>query len=163
MAFDTKQLRTCKELVKLSKVPRYLAKHGAYAPRTHEGKIYVRYGQFYVTNNFSLVRVDWPEYQHAGDEEWVTLSRFMDNDGRLCEFEFESANIIDTRYFAKHFIDRVDFSENPPVNAHLLRDVLNIFQINDLAPILACDSSKWELIAHNKDVSIKALVMGIRR
>lgn len=160
MAFDMKQLRTCKELMKLSKIPKYMK--SSYNPMGEN--IYVRFGQFYVTNSFSLVCVEWDEYQHAGDDEWKVLSRFMDNGGKLIPFEFETAEKQRANdIFSRMFMEKVDFSEPLPVNPHLLRDVLKVFEINGLAPIMAQDDSKWELAAHNDDVSIKAIVMGIRR
>ena len=160
MAFDTKQLKTCKELMKLSKTPRYIKS----SMNPMGNNIYVRFGQFYVTNSFSLVCVEWDEYQHAGDDEWKVLSRFMDNDGKLIPFEFETAEKQRANdIFSRMFMEKVDFSEPLPVNPHLLRDVLKVFEINGLAPIMAQDDSKWELAAHNDDVSIKAIVIGLRR
>ena len=160
MAFDTKQLRTCKELMKLSKTPKYMK-----SSMTPMGiNIYVRFGQFYVTNSFSLVCVEWDEYQHAGDDEWKVLSRFMDNDGKLIPFEFETAEKQRANdIFSRMFIEKVDYSNTLQVNAHLLCDVLKVFVINDLTPIIVQDGSRYELSAHNKDVSIRAIVMGLRR
>ena len=160
MAFDTKQLRTCKELMKLSKTPKYMKS----SMNPMGNNICVRFGQFYVTNSFSLVCVEWDEYQHAGDDEWKVLSRFMDNDGKLIPFEFETAekqwaNDI----FSRMFIEKVDYSNTLQVNAHLLCDVLKVFVINDLKPIIVQDGSRYELSAHDKDVSIRAIVMGLRR
>ena len=163
MAFDSKMLKTCKELVKLSKVPRYIDNMSAYNPMGNE--IYVRFGRFYVTNGFSLVMVEWNEYQHVGDDEWVTLSRFADNAGKLLiPFEFETAEKQRANdIFEKQFIEKADFSEALPVNPHLMRDVLKVFEINDIAPVIYQDGSRYELAAHNGDVSIKAVVMGMRR
>lgn len=161
MAFDIKQLRTCKELVKLSKVPRYLIT--SFNPMGEH--IYVRFGRFYVTNSYSIVMVEWPEYLHVGDDEWKVLSRFADNEGKLLiPFEFETAERQRANdIFEKMFIECVDYSEQVPINAHLLRDVLKVFEINDIPPVIAHDGTKYELAAHNKDVSIKAVIMGLRR
>lgn len=161
MAFDdSKQLRTCKELVKLSKTPRYMKT--SFNPMGEF--IYVRFGRFYVTNSFSIVCVEWPEYEHAGDDEWLVLSRFMNNEGKLIPFEFETAERQRANdIFEKMFIECVDYSEQVPINAHLLRDVLKVFEINDIPPVIAHDGTKYELAAHNKDVSIKAVIMGLRR
>lgn len=49
MAFDTKQLRTCKELMKLSKIPIYMKS----SYNLMGENIYVRFSRFYVTNSFS--------------------------------------------------------------------------------------------------------------
>ena len=164
MAFDTKQLRTCKELMKLSKAPRYIIKSAHSHARFAEGKIFVRFGRFYATNSYVLACVQWPEYEHAGDEEWMELSRFMDNDGKLVKFEFEPCEKqCANDFFDKYFIEKLDYSDNLPVNAHLLRDALMLFQINDIAPILYQDGTRWELSGHNKDISIKAIVMGTRK
>lgn len=160
MAFDMKQLRTCKELMKLSKIPRYIK--SSYNPMGEN--IYVRFGRFYVTNGYSLVCVEWDEYQHAGDDEWKVLSRFMDNNGKLIPFEFETAEKQRANdILSKLFVEKVDYSNQVPVNARLLRDVLKVFEINDLTPIIVHDDSRYELSAHNKDMSIRALVMGLRR
>ena len=160
MAFNMKQLRTCKELMKLSKIPRYMK--SSYNPMGE--RIYVRFGQFYVTNSYVIVCVEWDEYQHAGDDEWKVLSRFMDNAGKLIPFEFEASEMQRANdIFSRMFIKKVDYSNQLPVNAHLLRDVLKVFEINDLTPIIVQDGSRYELSAHNNEVSIKALVMGLRR
>lgn len=160
MAFDMKQLRTCKELMKLSKIPRYIK--SSYNPMGEN--IYVRFGQFYATNGYTLVSVEWDEYHHAGDEEWETLSRFMDNAGKLVPFEFEPCERqFSNDFFERFFIGKADYSEQLPFNAHLMRDVLNVFQINDITPIMVQDGAKWQLSGHNKDVSIKAIVMGVRK
>lgn len=165
MAFDTKQLRTCKELVKLSKAPRYIAKGAHSYAHFAEGKIFVRFGCFYATNSYVLACVQWPEYEHAGDEEWMELSRFMDNDGKLTKFEFEPCEKQRANdFFDKHFINRViDNSESLPFNARLMRDALMLFQINDIAPIMYNDGTRWELSGHNEDVSIKVILMGVRK
>lgn len=160
MAFDYKQLRTCKELMKLLKIPSYISRMQHH---TLANAIFVRFGRFYVTNSYVLVCIEWNEYQHAGDEEWQKVSRFMDNDGKLVPFEFETCERqFSNDFFERFFIDKVDYSEHLPVNAHLLRDVLNVFQINGINPIMEHDGSKWELSGHNNDVSIKAIVMGTR-
>ena len=99
MAFDTKQLRTCKELMKLSKIPSYIMRGGHHAI---EDTIYVRFGRFYVSNAYTLVCVEWDEYQHAGDDEWQKVSQFMDNAGKLVPFEFEPCE----RQFANDYFER---------------------------------------------------------
>lgn len=160
MTFGMAQLRTCKELLKISKAPRYM--EGAY--NSFEGKIFVRFGRFYATNAFALVCVEWDDYQHAGDEEWCELSRFMDNEGKLIKFEFEpSERQFSNDFFERQFMNRVNFADLLPVNPKLLASVLKIFEVNDLMPIMVQDGTKWQLSAHNKDVNIKAIVMGIRR
>lgn len=159
MAFDSKQLRTCKQLMKLTKPIRGLKSSASLVD-----KIFVRFGRFYVTNSYVVVSVNWKEYEHAGDEEWLILSRFMDNDGKLIPFEFEPCEMQRANdFFERHFLKHVDFSEYLPVNPKLLSSVLKVFEINELTPVMVQDGAKWELSAHNKDVSIKAIVMGIRR
>lgn len=164
MAFDTKQLRTCEELVKLSKPPKYMKN---IVNSTLYEKIFVRFGRFYVANGFSLVMVEWDEYGiHVGEDDWLILSRFMDNDGKLIKFEFEACErklAIDI--FERQFIQNVADIANDglAVNPHLLRDVLNVYQINGIDPNMYHDGLRWELSGHNQDVSIKSIVMGVRR
>lgn len=111
-----------------------------------------------------LASVEWDEYQHAGDDEWCVLSCFSDNDGKLIEFEFEPCEKQRANdFFEKHFIERVDYTGDLKVNPKLLASVLKIFEINDLTPIIVRDGVKWELSAHNRDVTIKAVVMGVRK
>ena len=157
MAFDTKQLRTCKELVKLSKMPKWLGRYNRF-----ENRIFVRFGQFYVTNEYVLARVEWDEYAHAGDDEWQELTRFMDDDGKLIPFEFEPCEKQwSNDYFSRMFIKKLD-NEQFGIDPRLLKGVLNLFNINGINPVIVSGEGKYELSGHNKDVSIKALVMGAR-
>jgi len=160
MAFDMKQLRTVKHMLKISKTPKGMPS----VYNRFEDKIFVRFGCFYTSNGYSLISVNWDEYEHAGDEEWLELTRFMDNAGKLIKFEFKPADVqFNNNIFEKQFLERVEMSDTLPVNARLLRDVLYIFQINDIAPIMFHDGARWELSGHNRDVSIRAIVMGVRR
>lgn len=156
MAFDKKQLRTCKQLLTISKPIK-----GLHSNAIFENTIFVRFGRFYVTNNYVLASVEWSEYEHAGDDEWCTLSRFEDN-GKLIRFEFETCEHQRANdFFDKHFMTRVDYTEDLPVNPKIFASALKLFEINDLTPIMVHDGARWELSAHNRDVSIKAIVMGV--
>lgn len=160
MAFDMKQLRTVKHMLKISKTPKGMAS----VYNCFEDKIFVRFGRFYTSNGYSLISINWDEYEHAGDEEWLELTRFADNEGKLIKFEFKPADVqFNNNIFEKQFLERVEMIDTLPVNPRLLRDVLYIFQLNDIAPIMLHDGARWELSGHNRDVSIRAIVMGVRR
>lgn len=161
MAFDKKRQRTFKELVKLTKTPRYMK--SSYNPLGEH--VFARFGRFYATNSYVLVYVEYPEFEHIADDEWMVLERFEDENGKLLETpELAPAEKqFKKEMFEQYFInDMCKPNENPPVDARLLMDALNIFKINGLAPNIFSDGQRYELSAHNKDVSIKALVMGLR-
>lgn len=162
MAYDKKMLRTCKCLEKLCKPPKYINRGKSYYNERIR-KVNVRFGRFYATNDYALVCVEWPEYEHAGDECWMTLHEYTDGEGNLlipfvCK-EMEQP-FSDNKIFERCFIERCDYSEPLPVNPRLMRDVLEIFQVNGLSPVIVHDGARYELLAHSKDVSIKAVVMG---
>lgn len=162
MAFDSKQLRTCKQLWKIATA------YDKYYKRSDRLKgIFVRFGRFYATNSFCLVYVEWPEYQHEGDEQWMTLTPygFLDENNHLKKFELEPMyNEFNTNdIFEKQFIQNYNEAGNCPVDPKLMEMVLNVFEINGLSPIIYCDGARYELSAHSKDISVKAVVMGKRR
>lgn len=164
MAFNKRQLQTCKQLERLLKVPQGVERSW----RFHSGRlknIFVRFGRFYATNVYSLVGVEWNEYQHVGDDDWQVLKRYADDDGYLIPFEFEPMEnpFVNDDIFEKQFINRIEVNETLEVNPTLLINVLKVFKINDLTPIILHDDSRYELSAHNNDISIRAIVMGMRR
>lgn len=166
MAYDKKMLRTCKCLEKLCKPPKYITGGNKALEIECLQNVFVRFGRFYATNQYSLVSVNWPEYEHVGDECWMTLCQYTDDDGNLlipfiC-VEMEKP-FTDNGIFEKQFVERCDYSKYLPFNPRLMRDVLEIFQVNGLSPIIVQDDSRYELSAHNKDVSINAIVMGEKR
>lgn len=163
MARDKKQLRTFKELVKLSNTPRYM-KEVSY--NRFSGRILARFGRLYVTNGYSIVMVEYPEFSDFGNDEWCEVTKYVDVNGNMIKPELEPCEQqYSNTIMEQHFIEPADPKQvcDLSVNAHLLRDVLNVFQINDLTPIIVNDGMRYELSAHNKDVSIKAVVMGLRR
>ena len=163
MAYDKKQLRTFKELVKLSNTPRYM-KGVSYNRFT--GRILARFGRLYVTNGYSLIMVEYPEFSDFGQDEWCEVTKYVDVNGNMIKPELKPCERqYSNTIFEQLFIEPGDYKQvcDLPVNAHLLRDVLNVFQINDLTPIIANDGLRYELSAHNNDVSIKAAVIGYRR
>ena len=163
MAFDKKQLRTFKELSKLSNSPRYM-KGVSY--NRFSGRILARFGRLYVTNGYSLVMVEYPEFNDFGNDEWCEVTKYVDANGNMIKPELKPCeHQYSDRIMEQHFIEPADPKQvcDLPVNAHLLRDVLNVFQINGLTPIIVNDGTRYELSAHNKDVSIKAIVMGLKR
>lgn len=162
MAFDSKQLRTCKELWKIA------VAYDKYYKRNDRLKgIFVRFGRFYATNSFCLVYVEWPEYQHEGDEQWMTLSPygFLDENNRLKKFELQVLEnpFVANDIFEQNFIHNYNDTGSCSVDPKLMKMVLNVFEINDLCPIIYCDGTRYELSAHSIDISIKAIVMGKRR
>lgn len=161
MAFDKKRQRTFKELVALTKIPRFVK--STYNPLGE--RVYARFGRFYASNGLILVMVEYPEFEHISDDEWMVLERYEDITGKLLEMPELS---VSEKQYSKELFDQFFIkelcapNENPPVNVRLFASILNVFKINDLTPTILSDGSKYELSAHNKDVSIKAVVMGLR-
>lgn len=156
---EKKRLRTLKELQKISRNPWYMDDFY----NLNEDNIYVRFGQFYAGNCYAVVMCEWADKQHEGDEAWMILKGFEGD-----EFEYEPCdrNLPDC-YFKRFFFTPSSFSwpdhnVQPKFNARLMREVLNVFQINGIAPNMVTDGSKFEFSGHNDDVSIQAIVMGMR-
>ena len=161
MAFDKKRQRTFKELVKLTKIPRYIK--SGYNPMGEH--VFARFGRFYATNGYMIVCVEYPEFEFIADDEWMMLERFEDENGKLLETPelVPAERQFKSDMFEQFFIDDMCVpNQNLPVDARLLMDALSVFKINGLAPTVFSDGSRYELSAHNKDVSIKAVVMGLR-
>lgn len=159
MAFDTKQLKTCRELLRVTHLPCRL---GITRDRFLD-RVFVRFGRFYVTNEAVLVSVEWPEYEHAGDYCWHILKRFEDDDGKLIPFEIEEMPhpaFSNDRIFEDHFTMKPNCGESTPIDPTLLKSVLKLFEINRISPIICHDDRKIELTGHNRDVCIRAVVMG---
>ena len=161
MAFDKKRLKTFEWLQKIADGKARYCK-GVYNP-FHD--ICVFCGQFYATNGIVLMQVDYPEFEHLSDYEWSSVVAFKDDDGLLLEtpeIELRGKQFKNNRFFADMFIkESVPFEMD--INPAVMKDALKPFEINGILPTVYTNESKIEFAGHNKDVSIRTLVMGVKR
>lgn len=163
MAFGTKQLKTLDWMQHLGG-RRYPGIKGAYNP--YDQYIFVRFGRFYATNGYILASVEWSEYEHAGDEGWRVIDDYKDGKGRLLSpITFANPQICDTmrdRIFEDQFIRQYDHSDCGPYNPRLVSECMKPFTINNIMPIIIIGTNKLEFAGHDKDVSIRVLMMGLK-
>lgn len=163
MAFDTKQLKTFDWLQKLGmkKVP---GLKSAYNP--YESYIFVRFGRFYATNGYILASMEWPEYEHAGDEGWCVIDDYKDGKGRLLSpVTFSNPRIcglMRDREFEDQFIRLWDTQDAGPYNPRLVSECMKPFIINNIMPYIVIGANKLEFTGHDKDVSIRVVMMGLQ-
>ena len=113
--------------------------------------------------------VEYPEFARFGDDEWLQLVKFEDLDTKMIletpEFEAVERS-MPKEIFERHFIEPAngipEIKNGLKVDPQSLRTVLEVFQINELKPMMYTDEIRWDLSAHNHDVSIKAIVMGAK-
>lgn len=164
MPFDTKQLRTFKWLQAIASKPPRGCKRGV-MPAIYEGNVLVRYGRFYATNGYIIACVEWPEYQHAGDECWMVVDRFTDISGRLLQSvemsPLEAYQTMKDDALHKYFPYPNDRGDG--YNRHLMPSVimqgLKGFDINNLQPGMQFTDTTVTFTAHNSDISMQVLCM----
>ena len=160
MAYDTKRLKMFKWL-------QSLADHdAAYCKNCFKNitDICVFCGSLYATNEIVLAKVDYPEFEHLSDWEWGYVSKYVDDDGYLLEVPevikhsrvFKNDRIFDDMFLNKSTSSYVNF--NPKV----IHDALKPFEIYCLKPSVTTGREKMQFSAHDKEVSIRVLMMGMR-
>ena len=161
MAFDKKRLHTFQWLDNLAKCK---ARYADKFPRHPDIMVYS--GSLYATDGTVLAKVDYPEFYHLSDCEWSKVIRcFANDEGKLLEIpdiELMDRQYSNNRIFDDMFIKswhRFDCCVNPLV----MKNCLKPFEINSILPNVCTDERKIELLGHNDDVSIRVLMMGVRR
>ena len=130
----------------------------------HYGKVYCRYGRFYAANKIILACCEWPELSHCGDDEWNIVERYNDSGGLLLEFPKLrkcDANYHDDLFekFFRHQYEK-DCYRQFAFNPKYMRDAMRLFEINHIFPIYSVHQNEFIFTGHNKDVSIKVLLLG---
>ena len=154
MAFDTKRLKTFKWLDDLAKKSRYYRMQN----------ILARFGSLYATNDIVLAKVDYPEFEHMGDFEWLQIVHYLDDDGNLLEAPTAKRlddQFSDNRIF-DHFFDDEFAALEYSIDPKVLKTGLKGFEINRINPVIYTSQNKVYLMGHNKDVSIRVCMMGTR-
>ena len=165
MAFDTKRHKTLKWLQRLSE-KKIIGIKKAYNP--YKGVVLCRFGPLYVTNGYILAQVDYPEFEHVSDDNWMQLVEFEDgNKIHLADPIFEEAyqHPSNNDLFAKAFISTtgIEYDCTQPFNPRLISECMKPFIINGISPVIAQSGERLEFSGHNREVSIRVLTMGERK
>lgn len=161
MAHDAKQLKTFKFLQKIAEgKQRYAA--DAWNPYND---VFSIFGVLYATNGIVLLSVEYPEFEHISDDGWKKVSGFLDEKGYLLkqpilsDVEFNMRE----RLFADQFVKQHHYDNEFKINPAVLNDGVYLFKVYGINPnVIMGDGGKLELVGHNKDVCIRALMMGVR-
>ena len=165
MAYDMKRKKTFDWLVKLAtRKPTHLKE--AYNP--YKGVVFARFGKIYAQNGYILACIEYPEYYHLGDDCWMQLGRYVDDEGKhLDNVEFFTADNAprNDRMFENMFIKptSLHYDVCRMFNPHLLAECMQPFKVNFISPTIAQRDAYIEFSAHNKDVSIRVLTIGERK
>ena len=154
MAFDTKRLKTFKWLDDLAKNSRH----------SRMQNVLARFGSLYATNDIVLAKINYPEFEHIGDFEWLQIVHYLDADGNL--LEAPTAKRLDDQFkddrFLDHFFDDKFAALEYSIDPKVLKTGLKVFEINRINPVIYTSQDKLFLMGHNKDVSIRVCMMGAR-
>ena len=165
MAFDDKRLRMMKWLEHIAKGNVSYAK-GCYRSFTD---ILTIYGRLYATNGIVLAEIQYPEFEHISDNDcfmYVTrYSQYKDGAWYLLEYPdlAEYERNLRPRIFTDMFPDKHFYDGGFKFDTKVMRDALKPFEIYKLSPDMCIDGDKCGLAAHNEDVSMRVLFMGLRR
>ena len=149
MAYDSRQLRTLKWCEGIAKDSRF--------------DMMMYCGSIYVTDEYILAKIDYPEFYHLSEWEWSRITRYTDDEGYLLkvpETELLERQFFNNRIFDDMFhrqLHRFECVFNPK----LMRKILKPFEINCIFPTITTSETSIELSGHNSDVSIRALMMGV--
>lgn len=166
MAHDMKKLKTLKWLEKLSS-KRITGLREPMNPYRYN--VFARFGRFYATNGYILAYVEYPEHIRAGEDEWEAIAHYQDDKGYLLpEIEYYKPEICDRmrdRIFEDVFIKSIalNWDSSQAFNPALIAECMQPFKINGICPSMAMLGERLEFAGHNKDISIKALVIGVRK
>lgn len=165
MAFDDKRLKMMKWLEHIAK------ENVGYAKSVYRSftDILTIYGSLYATNGIILAEIQYPEFEHISDNDffmYVTrYSEYKDGAWYLLEYpelaEYERE--LRPRIFTDMFPDRNFYDEGFAFDTKVMKDALKPFEIYELNPYMCIDGYKCELAAHNKEVSMRVLLMGVKR
>lgn len=166
MAHDMKKLKTLKWLEKLAS-KRITGLKDPYNP--YRFNVFARFGRFYATNGYILACVEYPEHAHDTDVSWFAIEHYQDDKGYLLpEIEYGKPEICDMmhdRVFEDMFIKSMPlhWDSLQAFNPALVAECMQPFKINGICPSMAMSGEKLEFSGHNKDVSVKVLVIGVRK
>ena len=165
MAFDQKRSRTFKWLEKIAtKTPTGLK----YAYNPYRGMILCRFGVLYAQNGYILADVRYGEFEHIGDECWMEVASYQDVNGKhldTVEFMEAEKHPANDRLFSDMFIAPcgLHYDSTQPFNPVLIAECMTPFKINDISPVIGLRDEYLEFSGHNKDVSIRVLMIGERK
>lgn len=160
MSYDTKRLKTFKWLEDLA------LGHAVYAKgATGLDGIHVFSGNIYASNGIVLAKVNYPEFEHLSDDVWSTVEGYTDSKGYLLETPIlveKAKQPKNNRWLDDMFLNRI-YPEEFLFNPRVMEDALKSFKIYGINPILAVGNGKAELAGHSKEISIRVLMMGVRK
>ena len=160
MSYDTKRLKMFKWLEDLA-LSRAVYAKGV----TGLDGIHVFSGNIYASNGIVLAKVNYPEFEDLSEDVWSTVECYADSKGYLL-FEplvvEKAKQPKNNRWLDEMFLNSV-YPEEFPFNPRVMKDALKPFEIHGINPILAVGNGKAELAGHNREVSIRVLMMGVRR
>lgn len=127
--------------------------------------IYTCYGRLYATNGIVLAEVTFPEYEHVSDDGFMVVHAYKDDDGNMLDTLdlVEPCREMRTGIFNDMFPDMCKFEYGFKFNPQVMKDAIKPFDIYGLRPIMSFDGDMCVMSAHNREVSIRVLFMGVRR
>lgn len=130
----------------------------------HPKSIFVQYGFLYATNGIVLAEIEFPEFNDMGNDGFMIVKSFTDSNGYYLETpELEKPEVLyPIDYFKRHFITTLDPAAQINFNPRVLKDAMKPFEIYKLHPHMVLSDDKCELTAHNRDVSMRIMMMGVR-
>lgn len=160
MSYDNKRMKMFKWLEDLS-FGRAVYSKGAIGL---DG-IHVFSGNIYASNGIILAQVNYPEFEHLSDDVWSTIEGYTDSRGYLLQTPIiieKAKQPKNNRWLSDMFIDHI-YPEEFLFDSRVMRDSLKPFDIYGIKPLLAIGNGKAELTGHTQEVSIRILMMGVRR
>ena len=161
MSYDLKRHRMFKWLQKLADAKAAYAKSWNFVP-----DIMTRKGFLYATNSYVMARVYYPEFENLGDDDFLVIDEY-EEDGKHLELPLLKSPYreFEHDFFDRHFIgDVTDISAcGFDFDARVMKDAIYPFNLYRLYPHIIYTKDKCELTAHDSDIDIKVLFMGIRR
>lgn len=164
MAFDDKRLKTFKWLEHIAKDNVSYVK-SCYRPFPD---ILTIYGRLYATNGIVLAEIQYPEFEHLSDDDcFMRITRYKDDNGFLLEWpeivEYENLHKLSPRIFTDMFPNEHFYDSGFKFDAKVMKDALKPFEIYKLSPNMCIDGDKCMFSAHDEDVSMRVVFMGLRR
>lgn len=162
MAFYDKRLKMMKWLEHIAKDN---VRYAKYVYRSFTDILTI-YGRLYATNGIILAEIQYPEFEHISDNDrFMYVTRYKDDEGYLLEYPelAEYQREMRPRIFTDMFPDKYFYDEGFAFDTNVMKDALKPFEIYKLNPYMCIDGDKCELAAHNKEVSMRVLFMGVKR
>lgn len=158
MAFDSKRFRMFKWLDKVANT------QGHVMPYNH---IYTIYGSLYATSGIILARIDYPEFEHIHDDGiWRVVLEYQDENGKHLDYPMFGPAVpqMRSRIFDDQFIGpELQYICTQAYDAKYIAECMYPFKLYGIHPTIAHDGPKLEFTGHNREVSMKVLMMGVTR